>query len=134
MGENESLVAFRDITKYQRELKLTVIIHRLAGVDLQTDEMHLLWKEDMTNIRQQNSVELFLTSISTARTLNQSMRTGKDLEGIDLQRLSISAFNFNYSHRVIINREDEVNVAGDGNQAEPVANAARKVKTYPDAR
>jgi hypothetical protein len=52
------------------------------------------------------------------------MRTGIDLEGIDFQRLSISAFNFDYSHSVIINREGKARVAGDGNQTESVANAA----------
>ena len=52
------------------------------------------------------------------------MRTGKYLDGIDLQRLSVSAINFNYSHSVTIDREVKPDVAGDGDQAESVADAA----------
>jgi hypothetical protein len=55
------------------------------------------------------------------------------MEGINLQRLNVGTFNFNYSHSVIIDREEKAGVAGDGNQAESVADAARKVKIYPDA-
>jgi len=40
LGENESLVTFRETTKYRGELKLTVVSHWLAGVDLQTDDIY----------------------------------------------------------------------------------------------
>ena len=41
LGENGSLVAFRETTRGHRGLILTIVIHRLAGVDLRSDEIHL---------------------------------------------------------------------------------------------
>ena len=35
MGEHESLVVFHEPTKYQKELKLTVVIDKLVGGELQ---------------------------------------------------------------------------------------------------
>src|SRR6266436_1043933 len=40
LGEHESLDAFRENKKYRRELKLTVVIHRLVGIELQADEIY----------------------------------------------------------------------------------------------
>jgi len=51
------------------------------------------------------------------------MRTNKNLEGINWQRLRVNAVNFNYSHSVIIDGKDKAGVAGDRNQSESVAGA-----------
>ena len=44
LGEHESLVAFHEPTKYQRELKLTVVINSLVGNELQPVEINLPMK------------------------------------------------------------------------------------------
>ena len=73
-----------------------------------------------------------MSFVIAERQLNKSTRTGKDLERINWQGLSVSALNFNYSHLVAVDREVKVRVAGDRNQAESVAYVARKVKIYPE--
>lgn len=40
-GEHESLVAFHEPTKYQKELKLTVVTNKLVGGELQPVEINL---------------------------------------------------------------------------------------------
>lgn len=44
MGEHESLVAFHEPTKYQRELKLTVVANKLVGGELRPIEINLPMK------------------------------------------------------------------------------------------
>jgi hypothetical protein len=44
VGEHESLVAFHEPTKYQRELKLTVVTNKLVGGELQPVEIDLPMK------------------------------------------------------------------------------------------
>jgi hypothetical protein len=45
LGVHESLVAFHEPTKYQRELKLTVVVKRiLVGVELQHVKINLSMK------------------------------------------------------------------------------------------
>jgi hypothetical protein len=46
--------------------------------------------------------------------------------------LNISAFDFNYGHVVVVNREGKAGVAGDRHQAEPIANVTQHFRTYPD--
>lgn len=44
MGEHESLVAFHELTKYQRELKLTVVTNKLVSGELRPVEITLPMK------------------------------------------------------------------------------------------
>ena len=44
MGEHESLVAFHEPTEYWRELKLTVVLNRLVGSELQPAEINVPMK------------------------------------------------------------------------------------------
>jgi hypothetical protein len=41
VGEHESLVAFHEPTKYQRELKLTVVTNKLVGGELRPVEVEI---------------------------------------------------------------------------------------------
>lgn len=45
---------------------------------------------------------------------------GEDVDRVNLELLVVDAVNFNDGHIVIINREREVGVAGDGNKTEAV--------------
>jgi hypothetical protein len=44
VGEHESLVASHEPTKYQREMKLTVVTNKLVGGELQPVEIDLPMK------------------------------------------------------------------------------------------
>jgi DNA-binding XRE family transcriptional regulator len=65
LGVNESLIAFHETTKYREKLKLTVVIHRLVGVDLQTNEIHPPRRREKFDIQQRSSADLFWYQIST---------------------------------------------------------------------
>jgi hypothetical protein len=58
VGENESLIVLRETTKYRGELKLTVVLHRLVGLDLPIYEIHPPMKEENMDIQRRRSVGL----------------------------------------------------------------------------
>ncbi len=55
----------------------------------------------------------------------QMSHTRKNLNRIDLQRLSFDTIRLDHSQRVLVNREYEVRVAGDRHQPEPVTDVVR---------
>jgi hypothetical protein len=59
--------------------------------------------------------------VSAIQPTTEAARTSKYFERINDQRLNVSTLNFNHCHLVAIDRKNEVGVAGNGQQAEPVA-------------
>lgn len=47
--------------------------------------------------------------------------SGENLDRVDSERLAVNAINFDDSHIVVVNREDEVRTTRDSHQAETVA-------------